>query len=90
MQRYAAVSAKIVTTVVSATAGIQIPDNLMVGGTMNFSAFAMIGHIIFMVPEANSTDALKKMREVFKGKSGGSRSILEFEVWAQWNRDRKG
>jgi len=59
-------------------AGLTLTNDMMIGDEMNFSALAMLGHMIFLLPDSEFTASGKRMLTIYRNSLGGARNIKEF------------
>jgi hypothetical protein len=63
---------------VRSKAGVTFPDEWMVNNDINFSHLAMLGHILFLLPEEAMTGALKQAAVTYVKSIGGVANIKAF------------
>jgi len=75
---YSACSVKKVCDGIVTACNLSVPDTWKVDQTVNFSMFAMIGHLMMMLPDSELTPNARLLRPMYTKSIGGSANLVAF------------
>lgn len=55
-----------------------IPDTWMIGSTINFSMFSMLGHMIFTLDSSLGSPKFKEIKSIYQNSIGGAENLIVF------------